>query len=236
VNGAYRTVGNESFSRADTTSRCFLFCRHSSPFHPSDVLEMSSTDTDKKYPSFASRARTVFRAWLKEPAQVSSLVPSSRALTEEIADRDCVRRARLVVDLGPGTGETTQALLQRMSPSAQLLAIEKSEHLMGPLHKISDPRAIVVNGDARFLRRCLSDAGLGAPDVIISGIPFSTMPQEVAEQVIDEIDHALPVGGTFIAYQVSKKVEKLARPLFGEPVVEHVWLNLPPLRVSSWVK
>lgn len=132
--------------------------------------------------------------------------------------------------------ETTQALLQQMSQSAQLLAIEKSEHLMGPLNTISDPRAIVINGDARFLRRYLTDAGLGAPDVIISGIPFSTMPNDVAEQVIDEIDRALPVGGTFIAYQLSKKVEELARPLFGEPVVEHVWLNLPPLRVSVWVK
>jgi len=207
-----------------------------SPFISNDSFEMASTDIGYQYPSFASRARTVFKAWLKEPAQISSLVPSSRALTEEIADRDCVRRAKLVVDLGPGTGETTQALLQQMSQSARLLAIEKSEYLMGPLRKISDPRAIVLNGDARFLRRYLDDAGLGAPDVIISGIPFSTMPKNVAEQVIDVIDHSLPRGGTFIAYQVSRKVEELARPLFGNPEVETVWLNFPPLRVSSWVK
>lgn len=197
---------------------------------------MASTESRHQYPSFASRAKTVFKAWLKEPSQISSLVPSSRALTEEVADRQCVRQARLVVDLGPGTGETTQALLEQMSPAARLLAIEKSEHLMGPLRKISDPRAIVLNGDARFLRRYLDEAGLGAPDVIVSGIPFSTMPEEIAEQIVDAIDQALAPGGTFIAYQLSKKVEQLARPLFGEPSVEHVWLNLPPLRVSTWMK
>lgn len=197
---------------------------------------MASTETERQYPSFASRAKTVFKAWLKEPAQISSLVPSSHVLTEEIANRDCVRRASLVVDLGPGTGETTQALLQHMSESARLIAIEKSDDLMAPLRKISDPRAIVLNGDARFLARYLAEAGLGAPDVIVSGIPFSAMPEHIAEQVIEAIDHALPKGGTFIAYQLSKRVEELARPLFGEPEVETVWLNLPPLRVFSWVK
>ncbi|HBJ35052.1 MAG TPA: SAM-dependent methyltransferase [Planctomycetaceae bacterium] len=197
---------------------------------------MASTEAERQYPSFASRAKTVFKAWLKEPAQISSLVPSSHALTEEIADRDCVRRARLVVDLGPGTGETTQALLQHMNASARLIAIEKSEHLMEPLRKISDPRVMVIHGDARFLRLYLDQAGLGAADVIVSGIPFSTVPAQVAEQVIEEIDRALPHGGTFIAYQLSNKVEELATPLFGQPQVEYVWLNFPPLRVFSWVK
>jgi phospholipid N-methyltransferase len=197
---------------------------------------MALSESRHQYPSFASRAKTVFKAWLKEPSQISSLVPSSRALTEEVANRECVRKAKLVVDLGPGTGETAQALLEQMSPTGRLLAIEKSENLMGPLRKISDPRAIVLNGDARFLRRYLDEADLGAPDVIVSGIPFSTMPEDVAAQIIDAIDQALAPGGTFIAYQLSKKVEKLARPLFGEPAVEHVWLNLPPLRVSTWMK
>jgi phospholipid N-methyltransferase len=197
---------------------------------------MASTETERQYPSFASRAKTVFKAWLKEPAQISSLVPSSHVLTEEIANRDCVRRASLVVDLGPGTGETTQSLLHHMSETAHLIAIEKSVVLMEPLRKISDPRAIIINGDARFLARYLAEAGLGTPDVIVSGIPFSTMPERVAEQVIEAIDQALPSGGTFIAYQLSNRVEELARPFLGEPEVETVWLNLPPLRVFSWVK
>ncbi len=212
------------------------YSRHPSYFRPSDCFEMASTETERQYPSFASRAKTVFKAWLKEPAQISSLVPSSHVLTEEVANRDCVRRAKLVVDLGPGTGETTQSLLHHMSETSHLIAIEKSEVLMEPLRKISDPRAIIINGDARFLARYLAEAGLGAPDVIVSGIPFSTLPQRIALQVIEAIDAALPKGGTFIAYQLSNRIEELASPLFGEPEVETVWLNLPPLRVFSWVK
>jgi phosphatidylethanolamine/phosphatidyl-N-methylethanolamine N-methyltransferase len=197
---------------------------------------MATTETDRQYPGFASRAKTLFKAWLKQPAQISSLVPSSPALTEAIADRDAVRHARLVVDIGPGTGETTRALLQHMNDAARLVAIEKSEYLMEPLHKIADSRAVVINGDARFLRRHLSGLGLSEPDVIVSGVPFSTIPYDIAVQLIEEIDQALPVGGTFIAYQLSRKVEDLATPRFGEPEVETVWLNLPPLRIYAWVK
>lgn len=197
---------------------------------------MATTESGRQYPGFASRAKTFFKAWLKQPAQISSLVPSSPALTEAIADRDAVRQAKLVVDIGPGTGETTHALLQEMSDSARLVAIEKSEYLMEPLRKIADPRAIVIHGDARHLRRHLGGLGLSEPDVIVSGVPFSTIPDSIAERLIDEIDHALPIGGTFIAYQLSRKVEDLATPRFGEPDVETVWLNLPPLRIYSWVK
>jgi phosphatidylethanolamine/phosphatidyl-N-methylethanolamine N-methyltransferase len=200
------------------------------------VVEMASTETAKQYPGFASRAKIFFRAWLKEPGQISSLVPSSPALTEAIADRDAVRQANVVVDIGPGTGETSRALLAQMNDSAKLLAIEKSEYLMEPLRMISDPRVFVIHGDARFLRRHLAALGLPSPDVVVSGIPFSTVPDDIARQLIEEIDLALPSGGTFVAYQLSKKIEELANPRFGQPTIETVWLNLPPLRIYSWVK
>jgi len=197
---------------------------------------MASIDTNDQYPGFAVRAKAVLSALLKEPSQVASVVPSSEALTFCIASRPCVRSAKVVVDLGPATGETTKALLDQMSTTAKLVAIEKSEILVQPLRKIHDPRLAVFEGDAADLPRYLINAQVGPPQVVVSGIPFSSISSDLAAKIMDAIYEALPIGGVFIAYQVSRKVNDYANPKFGAPEIETVWRNLPPLRVFTWVK
>jgi len=197
---------------------------------------MASIDTEDQYPGFASRTKTVLSAWLKEPLQVSSVVPSSAALTRCIACRPCVRSAKVVVDLGPATGETTQALLDHMLSTAKLVAIEKSEILVEPLRKIRDPRLSVFEGDAAELPRYLQEAGAGPPQVVVSGIPFSSISTKLAARIMDAIYDSMAEGGVFIAYQVSRKVCDYANPKFGMPEIESVWRNLPPLKVFTWVK
>ena len=197
---------------------------------------MSTQSSDPEYPSFVERAKTVFTTWLENPSQVSSLVPSSQALTQCIADRQCVRAASLVVDLGPGTGETTRALLKQMQPSSRLLAIEVMEELVEPLTKIRDSRLVVKQGDARNLRQYLAEHELGSPDVVVSGIPFSTLDADDADSILSTIDGILREGGVFIAYQFLANIEEIAQPRFGKATVKRVWKNLPPLRVYTWMK
>ena len=85
--------------------------------------------------------------------------------------------AKLVVELGPGTGGTTRALLRAMQPDAKLLAIEINPHFVDVLARSPDPRLIVHHGSAADLRPDPRRRGPPAPDVILSGIPFSTMPR-----------------------------------------------------------
>ena len=95
------------------------------------------------------------------------------------AVRGSTRRS-VVVELGPGTGGTTQALLRAMRPDAQLLAIEINPRLAERVRaRIADPRLIVHCGSADDLADALAAHGLPAPDAVISGIPFSTMPRAV---------------------------------------------------------
>lgn len=197
---------------------------------------MSTQSSDPQYPSFVERAKTVFTTWLENPSQVSSLVPSSQALTQCIADRQCVRDASLVVDLGPGTGETTRALLSQMQPSSRLLAIEMIEDLVESLRMISDSRLVVVQGDARKLGEYLEEYGLGTPDVVVSGIPFSTFDADDADSIVNTIHGVLREGGVFVAYQFLANIEEIAEPRFGKATVKRVWKNLPPLRVYTWMK
>lgn len=189
-----------------------------------------------RYPSFLSRAKSVLSAWIAEPSQVATVAPSSSALTQCISQRACIREASLVVELGPGTGGTTQALLRQMRGDGQLLAIEKTSSFIGSLHAISDPRLRVQCGDAVDLSAHLESHRLGTPDVVVSGIPFSSLPPMVAEQLISSIYQNLRSGGVFIAYQLRNKVRHYADPAFGQADTNRVWWNLPPLKVYSWTR
>lgn len=185
---------------------------------------------------FGRRALCVLNAWLKKPAQVATIFPSSRFLMENIANRECIREASFVVELGPGTGCTTCALLSHMRADSRLLAIEKTAAFSEALQQIEDSRLTTVIADAVDLHSILQSYSDESPDVIVSGIPFSIIPTSVAKAIMRSIHQALQPGGTFIAYQLRDDIERLAEPYFGTARSEMVSLNLPPLQVYAWQK
>ncbi len=101
---------------------------------------------------------------------------------------------------------------------------------------IKDDRLIAHLGNACRLKEIISMYGLGAPEALISGIPFSTMKQSEASQVIETISSLLAANGCFVAYQVSKRVESLCQPFLGSGRMTVEILNIPPMRVYKWNK
>ena len=178
-----------------------------------------------------------FQAFLRKPKEVGSIIPSSRFLMRRVVREARVDRARLVVELGPGTGGSTRALLRSMRPDATLLAIEINPRFARLIAtSIRDPRLIVHVGSAEDITGALKAHGLPAPDVVLSGIPFSTMPKGLGLSVVREVHHVLAPGGRFVAYQVRDRVEILGRQIFGPARVQTVLLNVPPMRVYRWEK
>lgn len=175
-------------------------------------------------------------AFLRRPARVGSVIPSSRFAERRILDLAEVHSASTLVELGSGTGGTTRAILTAMRPQARLLSVEIDPRLHELLRRIEDPRLIAHQGSAEDLGAILTWHRLGPPDAVISGIPFSTLGRERAERVLSAITAALVPGGRFVAYQVSSAVERLCRPFLGEPYEELELLNIPPVRVFRWVK
>jgi phospholipid N-methyltransferase len=73
--------------------------------------------------------------------------------------------------------------------------------------------------------------------VVVSGIPFSTMPKTIGERIVHAVHGALAPGGAFIAYQFRPEVARLAEPLFGVAGrTEMVMRNIPPMRIWRWEK
>ena len=176
------------------------------------------------------------RGFMARPREVASLVPSSRFLERRISRVIDAGEARTVVELGPGTGGTTRAVLAELPADARLLAVDTNPAFVRRLKAIRDPRLTVGEGSAEDLAAILKAHGLTRPDVIFSGIPFSTMPEETAHGILAEVWRVLAPGGRFMAYQFRDAVLRRGRPIMGEPLVECEWVNLPPMHFYSWDK
>ncbi|MDB5891340.1 MAG: phospholipid N-methyltransferase-like protein [Polaromonas sp.] len=177
------------------------------------------------------------QGFVRNPAQVGSIIPSSQRLERRLTREAGINEARTVVELGPGTGGTTAAFLQAMAPSARLLAIELNadfhRHLRGKLH---DPRLVLELASAEQLDALLAAHLMHAPDAIVSGIPFSTMPPEVSDRIAQLVARALRPGGRFVAYQVRAHVADFMSPYLGAPHKQWELVNIPPVRVFTWTK
>lgn len=177
------------------------------------------------------------RGFARNPSQVGSVVPSSRFLEQRLVREARLSNARTVVEFGPGTGGTTAAFLQAMPPTARLLAVELDREFHRHLcASLDDPRLVLQWGSAERLAEFLAAHRLAAPDAIISGIPFSTMPTEVSARIAATIARVLRPGGRFVAYQVRAHVADFVSPYLGQPEKQWEMVNVPPLRVFTWVK
>ena len=138
---------------------------------------------------------TFFQAFLKSPRVVASAIPSSSHLERRIIKAAAPTTARVVVELGAGTGGTTQSLLSAMGPQARLLVLERTLDFIENLRQIDDTRLDVVHGCASSIGMELKHRSYPAADAVVSGIPFSTLPEGLAEEIITAVHGALAPGG-----------------------------------------
>jgi phospholipid N-methyltransferase len=177
------------------------------------------------------------RGFARHPAQVGSVVPSSRYLEQRVVREARLGEAQTVVELGPGTGGTTTAFLRAMPPGARLLAVELDPDFHRHLcRSLADPRLIPELGSAERLADFVAAHRLPAPEAIVSGIPFSTMESEAACRIAAAIAQVLRPGGRFVAYQVRAHVAGFVAPYLGLPKTQWEVVNVPPMRVFTWVK
>jgi len=175
------------------------------------------------------------RGFFHKPKQVGSIIPSSRFLERRIIRCADVAQARTLVELGPGTGGTTRALLRAMAPDARLIAIEINPRFVRHVRsQVSDGRLSVLEGSATDVAQLLAREGLEDADVMLSGIPFSTMPRPLGLAILRSVRGALRPGGRFVAYQFRDRVETLGREVFGRAKIQTEVRNVPPMRVYTW--
>jgi phosphatidylethanolamine/phosphatidyl-N-methylethanolamine N-methyltransferase len=182
------------------------------------------------------------RSWAQNPLRTGAVAPSGPELAARMASFLTPRPDARVVELGPGTGVVTKAILQRGFSGAQLNLIEYCSEFCDLL-ALRYPGLTVLQGDAYALRDTLSGPGgvlegvteaQHCLDGIVSSLPLLTRPEAVRKALLEEALDLLKPGAPFIqfSYSLVAPVRPAGRgiSLYSS---EWVWKNLPPARV--WV-
>jgi phosphatidylethanolamine/phosphatidyl-N-methylethanolamine N-methyltransferase len=173
------------------------------------------------------------RSWIEKPLHVGAVMPSGKLLARTMAQYVDVHSIGAVVELGPGTGAITSALIERGIDQKRLVLVEYNPGFCALLRD-RYPHARVVQGDAYKLRDSLRSV-LGHPaSAIVSGLPLVTKPMQTRVKLIRDAFAALAPGAPFVqfTYSVAPPIPK-SLPGVSTEASERIWMNLPPARV--WV-
>jgi phospholipid N-methyltransferase len=183
-------------------------------------------------PSRGEETLLFAKNFLQHPKMPGSLIPSSRFLIDRLLGQVDWKRARTIVEYGPGVGTITAHILERMRPDARLVVFEMNQDFVSYLGRaFPDPRMHVVHGSAENVQRELERLKLEGADYIISGIPFTTMPEEVREKIMSESREALNPGGSALVYQFTRTVLPYLKSHFHKIDQDFEPRNILPTRL-----
>jgi len=172
------------------------------------------------------------RALISRPKNIGAVAPSSRALGRAIADQVDPSRPGPVLELGPGTGAITQALLERGIAPERLTAVEYDADFASGLAQ-RFPGVDVIQGDAFDLERTLGARHAERFAAIVSGIPLLNFPPARRQAYVQGLMERLLPGAPFIQFSYGMHAPASAPEGYSNDCAALVWANLPPARV--WV-
>lgn len=173
------------------------------------------------------------RSWIEKPISIGAVMPSSRVLARAMARYVDPQSNGPVIELGPGTGPVTQALVRQGVDPARLILVEFNPDFCRLL-RTRYPAATVVQGDAYRLRRLLESYVDEPAAAVVSGLPLVTKPLRTRLRLISDAMMLLATGAPFVQFTYAM-VPPIPKELSGVRAEssELIWMNLPPARV--WV-
>jgi phosphatidylethanolamine/phosphatidyl-N-methylethanolamine N-methyltransferase len=192
----------------------------------------------KKFIAALADSGLFLQEWLAHPRRTGSIMPSSKRLAAAMAHWLPRNRESFVLELGPGTGAVTEALVKSGLPEEKLVAIEHNPKLAKLLRE-KFPRANIIAGDAWQMDALLRNQRHPIENVgaVISSLPLLNFSVEEAEALAQKIRNVLEPQGNWVQY--SYRIHRL-RPRgassFRLRASKIVWMNLPPARVSVFQK
>jgi phospholipid N-methyltransferase len=165
---------------------------------------------------------------LRNPRTVGAVWPTSRRAVNDLLDMSDLGAADVVVEFGAGTGVYTEGILSRLGPRARFLSYEVDGALAAAVaRRLPDRRLEVVHASAENVVGHLEALGRKA-DVVVSSLPFSTLPAPARAGLLDAARDALATGGVFLVLQYSKTVLPELERRFPSIRRRFSPLNVPP--------
>jgi len=173
------------------------------------------------------------RSWIEKPLATGAVMPSGKLLARTMARLVDPEVPGPVIELGPGTGPVTEALVNHGVNPARLVLVEFNPHFCRLLRS-RYPEATVVQGDAYRLKHLLGSLVRAPAAAVVSGLPLFTKPLRTRLRLVADAFGLLSPGAPLIQFTYAV-VSPIPRSLPGvrSHASERIWMNLPPAQV--WV-
>lgn len=181
---------------------------------------------------------------LKNPASVCALTPSSRRLARAMASGLEIDPDESVMELGPGTGALTDQIRHIIPGDGGYIGIELEQRFVRLLRE-RFPDLRFEHDTVTRAFQLHADSGTPPVKAVISGLPVSTMPVPVIDEIIGNLDRLLKPGSVFRMFQYvhayylpsAVRFRRRMEPLFSHYRCDAIVLrNLPPAFVLTWVR
>jgi phosphatidylethanolamine/phosphatidyl-N-methylethanolamine N-methyltransferase len=174
-----------------------------------------------------------FKGWIDKPKAVGSIVPTSSVTARRMASVIDPHSGLPVLEVGPGTGVITRAILGRGVKPENLYAVEYSEDFVRHLRR-HYPHVNVIQGDAFDLDKTLGDKNGLVFDSVVSGVPLLNFPVAQRISYLNSLLDRIPAGRPIVQLTYGPLSPIPAGR--GDYTVEHfdfVIRNIPPTRL--WI-
>jgi len=181
--------------------------------------------------------------FLRNPRTVGAVSASSKAMAREMVREIPTDKPVNVVELGPGTGSFTRAIVERIAAGSRFLAVELDGEFVERLRP-RWPSVEFVLGSAVELEQLVKKRHLQPVDHIVSGLPFASLPVDDSRKIMDGIQHTLRPGGTFTTFQYlhgywmppGRTFRREMSVRMGAPHRQLVLKNFPISFILTWTR
>ncbi len=197
------------------------------------TFEAHEPSTNTQASTVSGRAWNFVRAFVREPLKVGAIWPSSETLSRAVVGACDFAPRDIVVELGPGTGNFTQLLLERLGKSGRLVALELSATNVEVLRR-RFPLGDIHFDSAEHLAKHIAPQ---TARCVVSGLAWGNMLPSMQDRIMSAITISLAPGGQFVAfaysharyYPTTLRFRKLMFQEFARvETTSIIWRNLPP--------
>jgi len=187
----------------------------------------------QKLRSFLGPWGVFFQGFIEHPVMVGSIIPSSGYTIRKMLAPVDWERCQLFVEYGPGVGTFCRPVLDQLRRDGTLIVIDTNKLFIDYLNRtITDSRFIAVHGSAEDVEAIIRAHGHDHADYILSGLPFSTLPEGLGPRIAAATHRAIRPGGAFLTYQFSKAAHNLTAQHFDRVDSGFELLNILPCRLA----
>lgn len=181
--------------------------------------------------------RSFLRNFWKEKKMVGAMSPSSRFLAKKMLESIDFSQAKVIVELGPGTGVFTRRMLEDLRPDGVLLVFELNDSFMNALRKeFTDPRVHLIHDSAEKIGEYLMKMGLKQADCVVSSLPLANFPDDLKMRILRESHQVMHDQSLYVQFQYSLNAKKAIKSLFPNVRITFTPANFPPAFVYTCKK